>query len=50
MNMVIDHTPPVVPGMVINHAAPMISGLGGTVQYLADRINGVPAPSNCGTY
>lgn len=50
VNMVIDHTPPVVPGMVINHAAPMISGLGGTVQYLADRINGVPAPSNCGTY
>lgn len=50
VEMVIDHTPPIVPGMVINHGAPMMSGLGGTVQYLADRIDGVPAPVNCGTY
>lgn len=50
VNMVIDHTPPVAPGMVLNHAAPMLTGLGGTVQYLVDRVNGVPAPSNCGTY
>ena len=50
VEMVLDHTPPVVPGLVLNHAAPMISGLGGTVQYLADRLAGVPAPVNCGTY
>ena len=50
VDMVIDPLPPVVPGLVLNHAVPMISGLGGTVQYLADRIDGVPAPSNCGTY
>lgn len=50
VDMVIDPLPPVAPGFVINHAAPMLSGLGDTVQYLADRINGVPAPSNCGTY
>lgn len=50
VEMVIDHTPPIVPGMVINHAVPMLSGLGGTVQYLADRIDGKPAPVNCGTY
>ena len=50
VEMVIDHTPPVATGLVINHAVPMLSGLGGTVQYLADRIDGVPAPVNCGTY
>ena len=50
VDMVIDPMPPVAPGLVLNHAVPMISGLGGTVQYLADRIDGVPAPSNCGTY
>lgn len=50
VDMVIDHTPPVAPGLVINHALPMLSQLGNTVQYLADRIDGRPAPSNCGTY
>jgi pimeloyl-ACP methyl ester carboxylesterase len=50
VEMVIDHTPPVATGLVINHAVPMLSGLGGTVQYLADRIDGLPAPVNCGTY
>ncbi|WP_029458610.1 lipase family protein [Dietzia alimentaria] len=50
VDMVIDPTPPIVPGLVINHAVPMISGLQSTVQYLDDRINGLPAPSNCGTY
>ncbi|HMT50491.1 lipase family protein [Dietzia sp. UBA5065] len=50
VDMVIDHTPPVATGMVINHAAPMLTGLGGAVQYLADRIDGLPAPVNCGTY
>lgn len=50
VQMVIDPMPPIAPGMVINHGVPMITGLPGTVQYLADRINGVPAPVNCGTY
>ncbi|EYT62698.1 lipase [Dietzia sp. UCD-THP] len=50
VEMVIDRTPPVATGLVINHAVPMLTGLGGTVQYLADRIDGVPAPANCGTY
>ena len=48
--MVIDPMPEFAPGFVIGHAAPMITGLGGTMQYLDDRINGVPAPVNCGTY
>ena len=50
VEMVIDPMPPVAPGFVLGHAAPMLTNLGGTVQYLADRIDGVPAPSNCGTY
>lgn len=50
VEMVIDHTPPIAPGLAINHATPMLAGLGGTVQYLADRIDGKPAPVNCGTY
>ena len=50
VDMVIDPMPPIAPGFVIGHAAPMVTNLGGTVQYLADRIDGVPAPSNCGTY
>ncbi|MDV7999891.1 lipase family protein [Rhodococcus sp. IEGM 1408] len=50
VDMAIDPMPAVAPGLVIGHAAPMLTGLGGTVQYLADRVNGVPAPSNCGTY
>ncbi|KAA0918513.1 alpha/beta fold hydrolase [Dietzia sp. ANT_WB102] len=50
VDMVIDPLPPVAPGMVLNHAAPMLTGLEGNVQYLADRIAGAPAPNNCGTY
>ena len=50
VEMVIDPMPEIAPGFVIGHAAPMLTGLGGTVQYLEDRINGVPAPANCGTY
>lgn len=50
VEMIVDPMPPVAPGMVINHGAPMLTGLAGTVEYLADRVDGVPAPSNCGTY
>lgn len=50
VQMDVDHTPPVIPGLVVNHGVPMISGLPATLQYLDDRIAGRPAPSNCGTY
>lgn len=50
VDMVIDPMPPLAPGLVLGHAVPMISGLGGTLQYLGDRVAGIPAPSNCGTY
>lgn len=50
VDMVIDPMPPVAPGLAIGHAAPMITGLEGNLRYLDDRVNGVPAPSNCGTY
>ncbi|MVZ91127.1 lipase [Microbacter sp. ANSKLAB05] len=50
VEMVIDPMPPVAPGLVIGHAAPMLTGLEGTLRYLDDRVRGVPAPSNCGTY
>lgn len=50
VEMVIDPMPPIAPGLIVGHGAPMITGLGATVQYLDDRINGLPAPVNCGTY
>ncbi len=50
VDMTIDPMPPIAPGLVIGHAAPMVTNLGGTVQYLADRVDGLPAPTNCGTY
>lgn len=50
VDMVIDPMPAVAPGLVIGHAAPMITGLDGNLRYLDDRVNGLPAPSNCGTY
>lgn len=50
VQMDVDHTPPIFSGFVINHGAPMVIQLGNTVQYLADRVDGRPAPSNCGTY
>lgn len=50
VEVVMDHTPPVAPGLVLNHGLPMFTGLAGTVQYLADRVDGLPAPVNCGTY
>ena len=50
VQMDVDHTPPVAQGWVLNHGAPMLTGLPATLQYLGDRIDGRPAPSNCGTY
>ncbi|MBB0992283.1 lipase, partial [Dietzia sp. SLG510A3-30A2] len=50
VDMVIDPMPPVAPGLAIGHAVPMLTGLEGNLRYLDDRVNGVPASSNCGTY
>lgn len=50
VDMAIDPAPPVAPGLVIGHAAPMITGLDANLRYLDDRVNGLPAPTNCGTY
>lgn len=50
VDMVIDPLPPVATGLTLNHAVPLITNLGGTTQYLVDRVDGRPAPFNCGTY
>lgn len=50
VDMQIDPMPPILPGLVIGHAAPMITHLNSTVDYLDARVDGVPAPVNCGTY
>ena len=44
----VDNTPPILPRAVINHMVPMLSQQQEVTRYLADRVNGVPAPSNCG--
>ncbi|WP_226434877.1 lipase family protein [Rhodococcus yananensis] len=43
-------TPPILPGLAVNHALPMIAGLPESVSYMNDRFAGVPAPSNCGAF
>ncbi|MGN0042866.1 MULTISPECIES: lipase family protein [unclassified Rhodococcus (in: high G+C Gram-positive bacteria)] len=43
-------TPPILPGFVINHAVPLLTGLPTAVQYLDARLRDAPAPSNCGAF
>lgn len=43
-------TPPILPGLVVNHIVPMIGGLPESVVYLNDRFADAPAPSNCGAF
>jgi len=43
-------TPPILPGFVINHAVPLLTGLPNAVQYLDARLRDAPAPSNCGAF
>ncbi|HAJ52496.1 MAG TPA: lipase [Corynebacterium variabile] len=50
VKFVTDETPSVLPRSVINHAVPMISQVGTGFQYINDRFNDVPAPSNCGQF
>ncbi|MGO1948161.1 MAG: lipase family protein [Mycobacteriaceae bacterium] len=45
-----DPMPEVLPGFVINHAVPMLSNAGTAFQYMVDRFNDEPAPSNCGGF
>ncbi|HIW91407.1 MAG TPA: lipase family protein [Candidatus Corynebacterium avicola] len=45
-----DPLPSVLPGSVINHAVPMLTQAGGAFNYLVDRFNDKPAPSNCGEF
>lgn len=41
--------PPVAPGLVVDHAIPMITERAVGARYLKDRALGLPAPSSCGT-
>ena len=45
-----DPLPEVLPGFVINHAVPMLTQAGPAMNYLVDRFNDKPAPSNCGKF
>lgn len=45
-----DETAEILPRSVINHAVPLFSQAGTGFQYLNDRFNNVPAPSNCGQF
>lgn len=42
-----EEIPPIAPGFVIGHGLPMMSGLPSALDWITDRFNGVPAPSNC---
>ncbi|AQA22482.1 secretory lipase family protein [Rhodococcus sp. MTM3W5.2] len=39
--------PSVLPGSVINHAAPLVLGLPEALTYMVDRFHDRPAPSTC---
>ncbi|WP_314036685.1 lipase family protein [Dietzia sp. CH92] len=41
--------PAVAPGLVVDHAIPMITEALTGARYLKDRVLGLPAPSSCGT-
>ncbi len=43
-------TPPILPGLAVNHALPLVAGMPEAVAYLNDRFAGRPAPSNCGAF
>lgn len=43
-------TPPILPGLAVNHALPLVTGMPEAVAYLNDRFAGRPAPSNCGAF
>lgn len=45
-----DPLPEVLSGFVINHAVPMLTQAGPAMNYLVDRFNDKPAPSNCGKF
>ena len=40
--------PALAPGLVIDHAIPMITETMTGARYLKDRVLGVPAPNSCG--
>lgn len=42
--------PPVLPGFLVNHAVPMLTGMPDAVSYIEARLRDEPAPSNCGTF
>lgn len=47
VDLVADQTPPILPGMVINHMVPYLTHLQDVNDYLVDRALDRPAPSNC---
>lgn len=44
-----EEIPPIAPGFVVGHGLPMMSGLPSALDWMTDRLHGVPAPSNCWT-
>ena len=41
--------PALAPGLVVDHAIPMLSERATNARYLVDRVHDRPAPSSCGT-
>ncbi|WP_031939981.1 alpha/beta fold hydrolase [Prescottella defluvii] len=39
--------PPIAPGLVVGHGLPMVSGLPQALDWMTDRLGGVPATSTC---
>lgn len=50
VTFVAENTPRFVPGTVVNHAVPMLTGLPASLNFLFDRFNGVPGTNNCGQF
>lgn len=47
VQFIAEGTPPIFPGMAINHGLPYLTHVTEGNNYLVDRVLGVPAPSNC---
>lgn len=45
-----NHTPPILPGLIVNHFVPMLGGKPEAVAFIGDRFNDVPVTGNCGQF
>ncbi|MCL2534196.1 MAG: lipase family protein [Nocardiaceae bacterium] len=42
-----EEIPPIAPGFVVGHGLPMVTGMSRALDWMTDRLAGVPAPSTC---